>query len=98
MARSNFYALIPQTTTHSKEINALPLSARWLYAVMIAERGGLRHPFEMSYKKIQEITGMNPSTIRSAIKLLNNSGFLDYEHGGLEKNPNLYILNEEWLG
>lgn len=98
MAEAKYYALIPQTTTHSKKLNSLPLSARWLYAVMVAERGGLQRPFKMSYKKIEKITGMNPSTIRIGIKLLDSNDFLDYEHGGLEKNPNLYTLNERWLG
>ena len=97
MAKSNYYALIPQTTTHSALLNSFPFSTRWLYAVMVAERGGLKYPFRMPYKKIEQVTGMNPSTIRQGIKLLTNNGFLDYEHGGLEGNPNLYMLNERWL-
>lgn len=97
MAKSNYYALISQSTAHSEQLNSLPFSTRWLYVVMVAERGGLRYPFRMSYKKIEQITGMNPSTIRQGIKLLTSNGFLDYEHGGLERNPNLYMLNEKWL-
>ena len=97
MAESKFYALIPQTTTHSKQLNALSYSTRWLYVVMVAERGGLRKPFRFPYKKMEEVTGMNSSTIRRGIISLVDGGFLSYDHGGLERNPNLYNLNDVWL-
>ena len=98
MESANFYALIPQATTHSKKLNALPYPTRWLYAVMVAERGGLRKPFKFPYKKIEKVTGMNASTIRRGIVAMEAGDFLSYDHGGLEKNPNLYTLNDTWLG
>lgn len=98
MASAKYYARIPQTTTHSKKLNSLPYPTRWLYAVMVAERGGLRRAFKFPYKKIEKVTGMNPSTIRRGIKALESGGFLSYNHGGLEKNPNLYELSDMWLG
>lgn len=97
MADAKYYAQIPQTTTHSEKLNSLPYPTRWLYAVMVAERGGLQRAFKFPYKKIEKITGMNPSTIRRGIQALVAGGFLYYEHGGLEKNPNLYTLNDTWL-
>lgn len=91
-----YYAFIPKTTTHSKKLNSLPVTARWLYVVMIAERGYSR-PFRFTYVDMQKITGFSPTTVRQAVKLLDENGFLDYEHGGLERNPNVYELVDGWL-
>ena len=52
---------------------------------------------EFPYKKMEEVTGMNSSTIRRGIISLVDGGFLSYDHGGLERNPNLYNLNDVWL-
>jgi len=97
MSDDKHYAFIPKRTTHSKELNALPVTARWLYAVMVAERGGFDSRFRFPYGKIREVTGFSRTTIRKAIKALDNAGYLDYEHGGLEQNPNMYDLNQEPL-
>lgn len=91
------FAFIPRHTTHSKELNSLPVTARWIYALMVSERGGRKEPFEFSYGDIKEVTGFARTTISRAIKDLAGGGFLEYEHGGLECNPNEYKLNDGWL-
>ncbi len=70
MAETKHFAFIPKRTTHSKELNSLPISARWLYVVMIAERGGFDAEFRFSYTEMRRITGMSRTTIRKAIKAL----------------------------
>ena len=97
MPSERHFAFIPKQTTHSKDLNALPVTARWVYVLMIAERGGLKVPFEFPYSDIKRITGFAKTTIRRAIKDLDDAGFLDYEHGGLECNPNQYELIDDWL-
>lgn len=97
MSDYGHYAYIPKRTTHSKELNELPTSARWLYVVMIAERGGAENTFRFPYREIREITGFSKTTIRKAIQALDKAGYLDYKHGGLEQNPNMYELNPEPL-
>ena len=57
MTSERRFAFIPKQTTHSEELNALPVTARWLYVLMIAERGGLKEPFEFPYGEIRRITG-----------------------------------------
>ena len=66
--------------------------------IMAAERGGLRRPFQLSYTDIQKTTRFARTTIRRAIQELETAGFLTYEHGGLECNPNLYELKDDWQG
>ncbi len=92
-----YYAFIPQTTVYSKELNALPATARWVYVIMVAEDHGLYAPFQIPYKRIHSITGFSTSTIHRAVEDLVNGGFMEYDHGGLEQNPNVYELNTEWL-
>jgi len=92
------YAFIPKSTVNSKQLNALPATTRWVYVVMCAESRGRRDGFTFTYEQIKDITGFSQATIRQAIKGLDTNGFLSYEHGGLERNPNIYILNfEDWL-
>lgn len=97
MAENHYFALLPQTTVNSKELNALPVTARWIYVVMVAEDHGLHVPFELSYLRIRKITRLSKPTIRQAIVELDKAGFLTYEHGGLECNPNVYDLIVHWL-
>jgi len=97
MSNNRHYAFIPKQTTHSKELNTLPVTARWLYVLMIAERGGLKIPFEFPYREIRRITGFAKTTISRGIKDLVEGGFLDCTHGGLECNPNQYELDDDWL-
>jgi len=92
-----YYAFIPQTTVNSKELNSIPATARWIYVVMVAERHGLDAPFEIPYTEIRRITGFSKPTISQAITELETIGFLEYEHGGLECNPNVYDLDAGWL-
>ncbi len=91
------FAFLPQATVNSEKLNALPISARWIYVVLIAEQRGLNVPFRMSYNKIHEITRCSSATIRIAIKALEKAGFLEYDKGGLEANPNVYTLEVSWL-
>lgn len=97
MAENRYFAFIPQFTVNSKELNALPISARWIYVVMVAERHGLDAPFRLPYQRIRQVTGISKPTIRQAIVELEKAGFLTYEHGGLECNPNVYDLTVDWL-
>lgn len=97
MSDNRHFAFIPRNTTHSKDLNALSVTARWVYVLMIAERGGLTVPFEFPYSEIKRITGFAKTTIRRAIKDLDAAGFIEYEHGGLECNPNQYELVDKWL-
>lgn len=64
---------------------------------MIAEDHGYHIPFKLPYTEIRRITGLSKPTIRQAVVELEKAGFLTYEHGGLECNPNMYDLNVEWL-
>jgi len=91
------FAFIPKDTTHSKKLNSLPVTARWLYAVLIAERHGRTEAFPFPYTEIGAVTGFSSSTIRRAIVALEDGGFLEYEKGGLERNTNRYMLTESWL-
>lgn len=97
MSNDRHYAFIPKQTTHSEKLNSLPTTARWIYVLMVAERGGLKVPFEFPYSKFKRITGYAKSTISRGIKDLVKAGFIEYEQGGLEGNPNQYILNDNWL-
>lgn len=97
MAGQRSFAFIPQFTVNSKQLNALPATARWVYVVMVAERRGRSDPFTFTYEDIKSITGFAQATIRQAVKELDEAGFLSYEHGGLERNPNSYTLNSDWL-
>lgn len=94
---NRYFALLPQTTVNSKQLNAIPVTARWVYVVMVAEDHGLHVPFQIPYRHIHSITGFSTSTIHRAIESLVTAGFMTYDHGGLEQNPNVYDLNTEWL-
>ena len=96
MSKEGYFAFIPRATTHSKELNSLPVTTRWLYVVMVAERGH-KHPFGFTYVEMEAITHFSSATVRQAVKLLKAHGFLDYEAGGLERNPNIYDLTDSWL-
>lgn len=64
---------------------------------MISERGQKGKPFQFSYVKMQNVTGFSSATVRQAVKLLSQKGLLYYEHGGLERNPNVYEIEDSWL-
>lgn len=91
-----YFAFIPKTTTHSKQLNSLAATARWLYVVLVSERHGVDFPFESTYVELHKVTGFSTATISKGIKELEKAGFLTYEHGGL-RNPNLYDLEDSWL-
>ena len=97
MSDQRYFAFIPQSTVNSKQLNSLAPTTRWVYVVMVAERRGREESFTFTYKEIKDITGFSQATIRKAIKQLDANDFLSYEHGGLERNPNQYILNGDWL-
>lgn len=93
------FAFIPKSTTHSQELNTLSVYSRWIYVLMVAEQWGanLDGGFTFPYGEIMEITGFCRNTIAKAVKELSQAGFLYYEHGGLEANPNIYKLEDSWL-
>ena len=97
MAEQRHFALIPKSTTNSKQLNSLPATTRWIYVVIAAECHGRREGFTFTYEQIKDVTGFSQATIRQAVKGLSDRGFLSYEHGGLERNPNIYKLNWDWL-
>lgn len=75
----------------------VPVTARWVYVIMVAEDHGLHAPFQIPYRRIYGITGFSTSTIHRAIESLVDGGFMSYDHGGLEQNPNVYDLESSWL-
>lgn len=97
MAEQRYFAFLPQSTVNSKQLNKLPATARWVYVVMVAEGRGRSDSFTFTYEDIKDITGFAQATVRQAVKALDKAGFLSYEHGGLERNPNKYMLNSDWL-
>lgn len=46
---------------------------------------------------MEKITGFSSATVRQAVDLLDLHDFLDYDAGGLERNPNIYDLADSWL-
>lgn len=93
---SNYFAIIPQKTAYSKELNTLKPTVRWLYVILAEEAHGRLTAFRFKYEKIIKITGFSSSTIRRGISDLEKAGFIAYEHGGLQ-NPNEYSMVEWWL-
>jgi len=93
---SNYFAIIPQKTVYSTELNALKPTARWLYVILAEEAHGRLSPFRFRYEKLIEITRFSSATVRRGISDLEAAGFITYEHGGLQ-NPNEYSMVETWL-
>ena len=97
MAEKEHYAFIPKRTLISEEFKVLTVQARFLYVVFVAERVGCDLPFSFPYKMIRETTRFRYGTTSKSIKELEKAGFLEYNHGGLERNTNKYTLAPSWL-
>ena len=91
------YVYIPGSTVLSDQYKSLTPHARQLYSYLILKWGGGEREFSYSYKQIYNDSGYADKTITKCIRALERVGFIEYEHGGLEKNSNVYQLNMEWL-
>lgn len=96
MAKGHF-AFIPEDTLLSQEYRSLCIHAKALYPYMVARRAGIDLPFNYPYREMRRDTGMRNDMIQKSIKDLDRAGFLEYEHGGLEWNKNVYHLADRWL-
>lgn len=57
--------------------------------------GTVDEPIKCPYSAMK--CGLSSATIARALRELESHGFIEREtHGGLEKNPNRYVLLEEW--
>ena len=97
MSKKTHHVFIPEETVRSKKLNKLSASTRWLYVILVSERGGIDIPFKFPYGEIHKITGFSPATISKGVMKLVSGGFITYEHGGLEQNPNIYDMEVSWL-
>jgi hypothetical protein len=64
---------------------------------MVAERAGREEAFSFPYTEIRKATRFRYEMISKSIKELSKAGFLEYGHGGLERNTNKYLLEPSWL-
>ena len=96
MAKGHF-AFIPEETLLSQHYKSLCVHAKALYPYMVARRAGVDLPFTYTYQEIKQDTGFRNDMISKSITELEKEGFLEYEHGGLEGNRNLYHLVDSWL-
>ena len=53
--------------------------------------------FTFPYRELREVTGYKLNTISACINRLERAGLLVRLKGGLEGNPNRYIVNHDWL-
>lgn len=97
MAKKEHYAFIPESTLISDKFKSLRPHARLLYIYMAWKRHGIDEPFTYSYKEIRKDTGYKFDTIARSIRQLAAVGFIEYKHGGLEVNKNIYYMVLAWL-
>lgn len=93
---SKLFAVLPQDTINSTELNKLKPTARWIYVVLAGEAHGREVQFRCKYERLIKITGFSSSTIKRGIDDLAAAGFIRYDHGGLQ-NPNEYSMVSGWL-
>lgn len=91
------YAFIPEATLLSDKYKRLRPHARLLYVYMAWKRHGADEWFTYSYKEIRKDTRYKFDTIASCIRQLVVEGLIEYEHGGLEVNRNVYYMEPSWL-
>lgn len=91
------YVYIPGSTVLSKEYKSLTPHTRQLYSYLILRWGGKEEWFSYSYKEIHDDSGYADMTIARGIRALAEVGFIEYKHGGLELNHNMYRLEQSWL-
>ena len=100
MAKTESFTLLPNRVILSKHLNSLTPNTRWLFVVMLTEwRSGnsKAKAFTFPYRQLREITGYKLNTISVCITRLEKAGLLVRLKGGLEGNPNRYIVNYDWL-
>ncbi len=68
----------PQAAIHSKELNKLSTTARWLYAVIAREAEDKEATFRFKYDQMIEITGFAKSTISRGLIDLEVAGFIRF--------------------
>ena len=93
---NKLFAILPQDTINSTELNKLKPTVRWLYVVLAGEAHGRGIAFRCKYERLIKITGFSSSTVKRGIDKLAESGFIVYDHGGLQ-NPNEYTMVAGWL-
>lgn len=92
------YVFIPESTLLYEPFKALRVHSRLLYSYLILRRAGNNDDwFSYSYKEIRQDSGYRFEMIAKGIKELSLIGFIEYRHGGLELNHNLYYLTPSWL-
>lgn len=91
------YVFIPGTTVLSDQYKSLTPHARQLYSYLILKWGGGEGEFSYSYREIRRDSGYADKTITKGIRALAKAGFIEYKHGGLELNHNIYQLDMDWL-
>jgi len=68
-----------------------------LFIYLAVRRKGKDASFAYSYREILRDSGMVFRTISRGIKQLAKAGFIEYEHGGLMLNHNIYYIDPGWL-
>ena len=99
-SRTEAFLLLPRRALRSMELNQLSVHARWLYIILMTEwkRGGEEEKsFVMTYSQIKRITRFRNDRTAKCLKELSQAGFLEINHGGLERNPNHYKANLDWV-
>ena len=92
MQNNRHFVFIPKVTLVSDEFKALKKHSRLLYVYMVARRAGVDDWFSYSYKEMRQDSGYRYGTISGCIKELSQAGLVQYKHGGLELNHNIYYL------
>ena len=99
-SNSEPYLVIPRRTIRSQELNSLSIQSRYVYIVLCTEwnRHEFDKPFIFTYSQLRGIMHISRNRIARCIRELEEAGFIEKtNHGGLERNPNTYTLNTEWL-
>lgn len=91
------YVFIPKSTLFHKKYQGLCPHAKVLYNYLIVRRHGKDEWFSYSYKEIKKDSGLWNDMIAKSVKQLVAATFMEYKHGGLELNHNIYYLEPSWL-
>ena len=97
VAKTEPFAFIPEHTLLSEGYKRLGRSSKLLFVYLALRRKGVDRSFTYSYKEIKGDSGQTYNTIAKSIRELAEAGFVEYEHGGLELNPNRYYIPSGWL-
>jgi len=91
------YVYIPESTMLHDKYKALKPHTKLLYSYLILRRAGRDDWFSYSYKEIRTDSALRFEMIAVGVKQLSKGGFIEYQHGGLELNHNMYYLDPAWL-